>query len=412
MTIPGLDRWREILEVMWRRKLRTLLTALSVSWGIFMLVILLGAGRGLSNGVEAEFQRDATNAVWLNPGAMSKAFAGKPVGKKVRFYMDDYGMVQNTANPDHASAAAKVPSAISVTRGRRDSSFEVRGVHPDHEVIERTAVFSGRYINETDVREERKVAVMGLRVRDALFAPGEEAIGASIRIGTANFVIVGLFHEEDDQNEDQTIYIPISTAQVVFAGDQHVDEVMFTVGDISLQKTESLIDDLKRRLASKHQFNPDDRRALRVSNSQERSERFSSLFRAIRGFIWIIGLGTIAAGVVGVSNIMLISVQERTREIGVRKAIGAPPASIVLMIVEEALAITLVSGYSGLVAGVGLLTLAQKVLPPTPFFKRPDVDLGVALGATFVLVLCGVLAGLFPALRAARINPIAALRVE
>jgi putative ABC transport system permease protein len=410
--MPGFDRWREILEVMWRRKLRTLLTALSVAWGIFMLVILLGAGRGLSNGVEAEFARDATNAVWLNPGVMSKPFAGKPVGKKVRFYMDDYRAVKDNANPDHASAAAKIPSAISVTRGRHDSSFEVRGVHPDHEVIERTAVFAGRYINETDVADVRKVAVMGVRVRDALFAPGEEAIGATIRIGTASFVVIGLFHEEDDQNEDQTIYIPISTAQVVFAGDQRLDEVMFTVGDLSLQKTESLIEDLKRHLASKHQYNPEDKRALRVSNSQERSERFSSLFRAIRGFIWIIGLGTIAAGVVGVSNIMLISVQERTREIGVRKAVGAPPASIVLMIVEEALAITIVSGYSGLVAGVGLLTLVQKVLPPTPFFKRPDVDLGVALGATFVLVVCGALAGLFPALRAARINPIAALRVE
>jgi putative ABC transport system permease protein len=410
--MPGLDRWREILEVMWRRKLRTLLTALSVSWGIFMLVILLGAGRGLSNGVEAEFARDATNAVWLNPGLISKAYAGNPVGKKVRFLLDDYGLVTTIARPDHASAAAKVPSAISVTRGRRDSSFEVRGVHPDHEIIERTGVFAGRYINEQDVAEVRKVAVMGLRVRDALFAPGEEALGGTIRIGTASFVVIGLFHEEDDQNEDQTIYVPFTTAQVVLSGDKHVDEVMFTVGDSSLQKTESLIDDLKRHLATKHQFNPEDRRALRVSNSQERSERFEGLFRAIRGFIWIIGLGTIAAGVVGVSNIMLISVQERTREIGVRKAIGAPPSSIVLMIVEEALAITVVSGYSGLVAGVGLLTLAQRALPPTPFFKRPDVDLGVAVGATLVLVVCGVLAGLFPALRAARINPIAALRVE
>jgi putative ABC transport system permease protein len=413
MTIPGLDRWREILEVLWRRKLRTLLTALSVAWGIFMLVILLGAGNGLSNGAEAEFSRDATNAVFVNAGRLSKPFAGQPIGKQVHFHMDDYDLMRDQVSlADRKSARWEGSGTLTVTRGAHSASYPVKGVHPDHEDIEKTIVFEGRYINDQDLQERRKVAVVGVKVRDTLFAPGEQAIGQSIRLGNAWFEVVGLFREEDEESEEQTVYIPITTSHLVYDAAANVHRLMFTAGVASADQTETSIEELRRQLAGRHHFNPEDKRAVFVWNNQEMSERFNGLFRGIRHFIWIIGLGTILAGVVGVSNIMLISVQERTREIGVRKAVGAPPASIVLMIVEEALAITLVSGYTGLVAGVGLLTLAQKVLPPTPFFKRPDVDIGVALGATLVLTVAGVVAGLFPALRAARINPIAALRVE
>jgi putative ABC transport system permease protein len=414
MNIPGLDRWREILEVLWRRKLRTLLTALSVSWGIFMLVILLGAGNGLSNGAEAEFSRDATNAVWVNPGRLSKPFEGQPVGKQVRLNMEDYRLVRDQVLlADLKSARYSVPGAPMVSRGSRTGAYAVRGVHPEHEGIEKSIIYEGRFLNAEDIDERRKVAVIGIKVKENLFASGEPAIGAGVRIGNAWFTVVGLFREEDEESEEQKIYVPITTTHLIYGGAQEVHQVMFTIANRATgAQGEAAVEDLRRQLAARHQFNPEDKRAVFMWNSQEMSERFASLFRGIRGFIWIIGLGTILAGVVGVSNIMLISVQERTREIGVRKAVGAPPASIVLMVVEEALAITLVSGYTGLVAGVGLLTLAQKVLPPTPFFRRPDVDLAVAIGATGVLVVAGVLAGLFPALRAARINPIAALRVE
>jgi putative ABC transport system permease protein len=413
VTIPGLDRWREILEILWRRKLRTLLTALSVSWGIFMLVVLLGAGRGLSNGAEAEFSRDATNAVWVNPGRLAKPFEGQPLGKPVRFKMDDYRLVKDQMTiADLRSARYNVGGSPAVTRGARTGAYRVRGVHPEHEQIEKSIIVAGRYLNDEDMVERRKVAVIGVKVRDALFAPGEPVVGQQIRIGNGWFRVIGLSREEDEESEEQTIYIPISTAHLVFGGGQDVHMVTFTVGNTSAAETDKKVEELRRQLAARHHFSPQDKRAVMIWNSQEVSEKFASLFRGIRGFIWIIGLGTILAGVVGVSNIMLISVQERTREIGVRKAVGAPPFAIVLMVVEEALAITVVSGYCGLVAGVGTLALAQRLLPPTPFFRRPDVDMGVALGATAVLVLAGMLAGFFPALRAARINPIAALRVE
>jgi putative ABC transport system permease protein len=412
----GLDRWREILETLWRRKLRTLLTALSVSWGIFMLVILLGAGNGLSNGAQAEFGRDATNSVWVNPGRLSKPFEGQPVGKVVRFQNRDYDLVLGSVKvADRSSARFNPPGEITVTFGNRHAGFNVRGVHPEYELIEKTTVVSGRYLNEDDLRERRKVAVIGMKVKESLFTQGEPPLGAIIRIGNASFQVVGVFEEENDQQELQTIYIPVSSAQLVYggsAGAGRVDQISFTVGDSSVSQTEAAVEELRQQLSVRHRFSPEDKRAVFIWNTAEMSEKFNGLFRGIRAFIWVIGLGTILAGVVGVSNIMLISVQERTREIGVRKAVGAPPATIVAMIVEEALAITVVSGYLGLVAGIGLLTFAQKVLPKTPFFQNPDVDLRVAVAATAVLVFAGVLAGLFPALRAARINPIAALRVE
>lgn len=413
MTVPGLDAWREILEVLWRRKLRTLLTALSVAWGIFMLVVLLGAGKGLSNGAESEFMHDATNSVWVNPGRLSKPFEGQPIGKIVRFDMDDYALLKDEVSiADRRSARWQGGGSLSVTRGVRSASYPVRGVHPQYEGIENTFIVDGRYLNDEDMRLRRKVAVIGVKVRDNLFAPGEAVVGALLRLGNAWFTVVGLFREENEEREENAIYIPISTSHVVYDGTGQVHSLGFTVGDTSAKETERVIDELHRQLARRHHFAFEDKRALFIWNTQEMSARFLGLFRGIRSFIWIISLGTILAGVVGVSNIMLISVQERTREIGVRKAVGAQPVSIVLMIIQEALAITLVSGYLGLVAGVGALTIAQKVLPPTPYFKRPDVDLAVALGATGVLVVAGVVAGLFPALRAARINPIAALRVE
>jgi len=269
----------------------------------------------------------------------------------------------------------------------------------------------GRFIDEDDVRERRRVAVIEKKAEEALFPAGEDPVGAWVNVAGSPAQVVGVFEEADDESEQGLVYLPLPTAQLVFGGGTQINQLSFMV-NTDAAATEATVEELRRALAARKGFDPSDKRALSMGNRQEQFDRITGLFAGIHAFVWLIGLGTILAGVVGVSNIMLISVQERTREIGVRKAIGAPPASIVLMIVEEALAITLVSGYTGLVAGVATLTLAQKALPPTPFFRRPDVDIAVALGATAVLVIAGVLAGLFPALRAARINPIAALRVE
>ncbi len=421
-----LDRWREILETMWRRKLRTALTALSVAWGIFMLVVLLAAGNGLANGAELEFSRDAMNSVWVNGWRLSKPFEGKPVGKWVRLYNDDHELARKTV-PILEVSSAVVGLDARVRRGMQTASFSVQGVSPAHEVIEKTDMTEGRFLDEDDQRQRRKVAVIGAKVKETLFPRDAQVIGQQLEIARIPFTVVGMFEAETEEWEQQTIYIPLSTAQLLLTWGgrgpaaqaaaprvigNRIERFGFTVGNASGAQTAAAIERLRVELAARKGFAPDDKQALRMWNNQEVYERFRGLFTGIRTFVWLIGLGTILAGVVGVSNIMLISVQERTREIGVRKAVGAPPSSIIAMILQEAMAVTLVSGYLGLCAGVALVSFAQKVIPPSPFFRHPEVDILVGLGATGVLVVAGMLAGLFPALRAARISPIAALRVE
>ena len=411
--MEGLDRWREILEMLWRRKLRTALTALSVAWGIFMLVVLLAAGQGLANGAEAEFSRDATNTIWVAGGQLSKAHQGNSVGKRVKLDNDDHRLARASLPIiEHSRVRVRLPPTWTARRGQRRGSFQLRGCLPGNELIEKSELLRGRFINVEDERHRRKVAVIGVKVEAALFSGNEPSVGGSIVIGQTVFTVVGVFEEDQEDEEQETIYVPLGTAQMLMKNAGRIDDMTFAVGDASASESGQAIATLAGLLSARYGFAPEDKRALRVWNMQEVNERFQKLFAGIRAFVWIIGLGTILAGVVGVGNIMLISVQERTREIGVRKAVGATPSSIVAMILQEALAITLVSGYLGLVAGVAVVTAAQALLPDAPYFRHPDVDLSVGLGATAVLVVSGVLAGLFPALRAARINPIAALRVE
>jgi putative ABC transport system permease protein len=417
------DRWREILEVLWRRKLRTALTALSVAWGIFMLVVLLAAGNGLATGAEAEFARDAMNSVWGFGWKLSKPHQGNPIGKRVWLDNEDQALARALPVSDFASGVLGVDGRVR--RGIQRASFSVMGVMPGYELVEKSELVEGRFLTDDDQRERRKVAIIGVKVKKMLWGEQGSPVGDTFEIGRSTFLVVGVFDEETEESEQQTIYVPLSTAQLVFAwgprgpnGESRVagnkiERFVFTVGDATTTaQTNDAMEQLRGELAARKGFAPDDKEAVRMFNVQEVSERFHGLFTGIRTFVWLIGLGTILAGVVGVSNIMLISVQERTREIGVRKAVGAPPSTIIAMILQEALAITLVSGYMGLVAGVALVTAARKVIPPATFFRNPDVDIRVGLAATAVLVVSGMLAGLFPALRAARVNPIAALRVE
>jgi putative ABC transport system permease protein len=255
------------------------------------------------------------------------------------------------------------------------------------------------------------VAVLERKAVEALFAPGESPIGESIVVAGYPLQVVGVFEEAEDESEQGLVYMPLSTAQLTFGGGNRIHLISFTVGS-GIEETTATINELTRGLAGRKGFSPDDKRALRIGNQQEMFARFTSLFAGIRAFVWLIGLGTILAGVVGVGNIMLISVAERTREIGVRKAVGARPSTIVRMIIEEALFLTVTAGYLGLCLGVAAVTGAGKLLPKTEFFAEPQVDVGVGLAATGVLVIAGLLAGLVPAVRAARVNPITALRVE
>jgi putative ABC transport system permease protein len=353
--------------------------------------------------------------VFVFPGRLSVPYQGNPVGKPVRLRNDDHQLMLRTLPAIGLSSARADLGPVVMRHGAQSAAFTVKSCLPDNDIIERSQVLEGRFVSWTDHGERRKVAVIGTRVKQALFGD-QPAVGADLQLGRFTFTVVGVFFEEDEQQEQETVYIPLGTAQLLWGRGDRLDRIIFTLDprETAAARTDAkaLVERARLLLSARHGFSPEDKDAVFMWSSDEMFQRFESLFRGIRAFVWLIGLGTILAGVVGVSNIMLISVQERTREIGLRKAVGAMPRTIVSMILQEALLITLVSGYLGLVVGVGVVTGIKAVLPPTPYFRQPDVSLGVGLAATAVLAVAGVLAGLFPALRAARVNPIAALRVE
>ena len=406
----NLDLWQEIWGTVRRNKLRTALTGLAVAWGIFMLVALLAFGKGLHNNVVYELRDDAVNSIWINPGQTSKPWQGHQPGRFIQFTNEDYDLIKRVPGVDKITARY-FPPANTVARGAKTTSFDIRSCHPDHLYLENTVMIRGRYLNDLDIANRTKVAVIGDAVRDFLFAPGEEPIGQWIAIGGIQFQVVGVFHDEGGEGERKKIFIPITTAQMAFGGANQVNMIMFTVGSASLEQSMVIDHKVRALLAERHNFDPDDKRALRMWNNLERFNDIAKIILMIQLFVWVVGGLTILAGIVGVSNIMLIAVKERTREIGIRKALGAPPRSVLSMITQEALVLTGVAGYIGLVAGVGFVEVARRYVP-SDIIREPAVDLRIALDATVLLVIAGTLAGFFPAWRAARINPIEALRDE
>ncbi len=409
----NLDRWREILDTLWRNKLRSALTAFSVAWGIFMLVFLLGMGTGLQNGVQKEFSDDATNAVWLFSGRTSMPHDGMPVGRRIIFTNGDVEALDGLIGVD------KITGRFFIGDGRPNlmrvannvGSYDLRSVHPDHLYLENTIILEGRFLNDLDIEERRKVCVIGEPVAQFLFETSAGVTGRWIEINRIPFQVVGVFTDEGGENEREKIYIPITTAQTAFNGADRVHMTMFTMhSEVTVAESKRMADAAVARLAAAHHFSPADTQAVRVRNNVEQFQNFMQIFAGIRWFVLIMGVCSLVAGVIGVSNIMMIAVRERTREIGIRKALGAKPSDIVVSIMQESVFITTVAGYLGLVAGIGGLALIDNLIPPTEMFAHPEVDLSIALGATLLLVIAGALAGLFPARVAARLNPINAMR--
>ncbi len=407
-----LDAWHEILATIRANRLRTLLTGFSVAWGIFMLVVLLGSGTGLEHGIQYQFRDDAINSVWISSGETSVPYKGLQPGRSIQFTNQDHdALAHQIDGVEHITSRFYLSGNVVVSRGSTYGSFSIRCVNPDHRYLEKTIVTRGRFLDNLDIREFRKTAAIGTRVASALFG-SENPIGGYLKINGIPFQVVGVFSDDGSEGEQEMIYLPISTAQRVFNGANHVNQIMYTTGDASLAKTEQMAEETRETLAQRHTFDPNDDRAVFVRNNTEFFQRFVQLMGGIRAFIWLIGLGTILAGVVGVSNIMMIVVAERTKEIGVRKALGATPISIMAMVLQESVFITAIAGYIGLVLGVMVLELASGQLPSTGFFIHPEVNLRVAIAATVLLVTAGAAAGAVPARRAARVRPIEALRDE
>lgn len=409
----SLDRWQEVLSTLGRAKLRSALTAFAVAWGIFMLVVLLGLGRGLRHNTERMFADDATNSVYVFGGQTSRPYQGMPVGRRIVYANADYDSLRKLDGIDKLTGRFSPGGGRpgggerSVRVGAKTQAFDVRAVHPDNLYLEKTLVQTGRFINDTDVAEKRKVAVVGWPVAE-FFWQTRDVIGRSLEIGGVSFQIVGVFDDlGGDDDELKMIYVPISTAQLAWNGADRLNALMFTVGDKTVAETEVLVEEVKATLAERQRFDPDDPQAIRVRNNLEQFASFQKIFRVIELFVIFMGACTLFAGIIGVSNIMMIAVKERTKEIGIRKALGATPSTIVGTILQESVFLTAAAGYLGLVAGVGALTLVPRFVPD---LAQSQVDLTVAVWANVVLITAGALAGFFPARAAAKVSPVVAMR--
>lgn len=413
----SIDRWIEVIELHRRNPLRTGLTAFSVAWGVFMLILLLAFGDGLENSLRWSFRDDAINSIWIWPGRATVPYQGLPINRSVQLTDDDTELIRSLPESE-AVTARFIPSGQTISYQGRAGDFDIRATHPDHQILEGTLMLSGRFLNPRDLEERRKVAVIGLRVAEFLFPgrdPVQAPLGERIRVGGLAFRVVGVFEDVGGEREMQKVYLPITTAQAAFGGRDRVNMVMFTVGppDIdaaSLDLAEQAVNGVRTGLSGLHLVSPDDRGALRIRDNLSRYSDVQAVFVWLRGFTWVVGLGTVFAGIVAVGNILLISVKERTAELGLRKALGARPVDLMVMVVQEALVLTTLAGWAGLVAGIGVLELARRFLPENETLRDPNVDLGSVLLATAALVIAGTLAGLVPARRAATIPPVEALR--
>jgi putative ABC transport system permease protein len=406
-----LDKWQEIMSTINKNRLRTFLTCFSVFWGIFMLIVLLGSGKGLQNGINEQFRQDAVNTIWFGPGSTTKTYEGLKAGREIRFTDEDYEYVRDRMEGvDKISARFYMWQNRVISYNKEYGVFDLICIHPDYQDIESARMEEGRFVNNIDIQKRRKIAVIGTPVKKALFKNGKNPIGEYIKINDVPFMVVGVFSDKNERDETR-VYLPISTAQMISGGANNIHNLSIT-SNLSARESEEFEKELRADFAKRHRFDKEDMNAMWISNTIKEYKMFTNLFLGIQIFVSIIGAFTIIAGIVGVSNIMIIVVNERTKEIGVRKALGATPGSIVGMILLEAVFITGLAGYIGLIAGIGILELVSSIIPENPFFQNPEVDFKIAVIATLVLVVAGTLAGLMPSLRASRIRPVVALRDE
>ncbi len=411
-----IERWQEIFDTIRKNKLRTFLTGLSVASGIFILVILLGFGQGMRNGIEHEFKQDATTSVWAWPETTSKAYKGLNPGRRIRFKNKDFETAGRMFMDDIEYESPRVfVRGVNINYGNESLVYSIQAVSSEFQFIEGVSTVEGRFINYKDEVSLGKVAIIGKKIKQDVFKEVETPIGEVIDISGIRFKIIGVFNEQNDREEER-IYIPITTAQRVFTGDDKLNTLSYTLPpvenfDQAVAQAVSFKDNLREFLKEEHIVAPEDNSGVRVWSAMEEAKRYYGITNNMKIFFWFVGGCTIIAGVVGVSNIMLIVVKERTREIGIRKALGAKPWSIVGMILHESIFVTAISGFTGLIFSMTLL----EVLGPNvqiEYVKNPSVNFNVAFTTVLVLVIAGALAGLIPALRAARVQVIESLRDE
>ena len=411
-----MDFLQEIWSTISRNKSRSLLTAFGVFWGILMLMVLMGLGNALTNGIYSQVEGFAMNSCFVAAGTTSKPYKGFQRGRTWDIQTGDLEFIRREV----ASVETIVPvvqmGSVNVSHGDKHDSYTIMGTSPEYTRAMRTDLLYGRFINEIDIQQKRKVAVIGNKIYHTLFPYGGNPVGERILCGTIEFTIVGVRAKKTGQiqiggDADAMVFAPLTTIQqIINLGDKIHYMLALAKEDVAVSTIES---EIKTILKERHQIAPDDDKAIWGFNAEEEMKAMGYLKIGLSALIWLIGLGTLISGAVGVSNIMLVTVRERTKEIGVRRAIGASPWLIARQIMAESTVLTALAGVVGIMVGVGILAVVDQVMSMGDgFLKNPQVSFGAAFACLIIIVVVGILAGLLPALRALKIKPIEALSEE
>lgn len=405
-----LDTWREILQSINKNKLRTILSGFTVAFAVLLFTVLFGIFGGLSNTFSDSFQDDADNAIFIRTGRTSKAHNGLQAGRRIQLKNEDYNYVKDENVDNIQYSTVRINKSVVASFQGEQNSYPLRGVHPDYQFLEKTIISEGRYINHNDLVTRAKVVVIGKKIEKDLFSK-TLPIGKYIDLSGIPYKIVGVFTDDGGDFEESVIYMPFTTAQRIYGNNDYIDQINLTYNpNLSLNEAMDFGVALEKDLRKRFDIAPDDQRAIRVTNLAQQTKGARQFSGGLYVIGLIIGFGTLIAGIVGISNIMIFIVKERTKEIGIRKALGAKPKSIVSMIIIESVVITAVAGILGMILGLGILNWIAPTLEKNYFLKDPSISQTLVVAATIIIGLAGILAGYMPAKKASRIKPIVALR--
>jgi putative ABC transport system permease protein len=407
-----IDRWREIFQSINKNRLRSVMSGFTVAFAILLFTLLLGVASGLGNFFKDAFADDAQNSMLLRVRKTTKPYKGLQIGRKVQLTNTDYNYVTEEYEEKIQYQSAKIYKNFSIKYKNEANPYNVRAVHPDNQFLEKTVIDEGRYLNESDLRQKAKVIVIGRLIKQDLFG-NKPALGKRVNVNGSSFLIIGIFSDEGGDNEERMAYLPVTTAQMMYGNNDYINQINLGYNpNLSTSAAIAFGKKVERDMRKKLNIHPDDQSALSVRNMAEANKFVGIIMLALYIIIAFIGSGTLIAGIIGISNIMIFVIKERTKEFGIRKALGASPGSIVGMVVQESVLITTLAGYIGLSLGTYLLSFIGDSLEEKYFIKDPSVSPGVVIGATVILILSGLIAGYVPAKRAARIKPIEALRAD
>ena len=413
----NLERWQEIFEAISKNKLRTFLTGLSVGSGIFILIILLGIAEGMKNGIGREFEKDASTLINFWGSRTSKEYNGLGINRKIEFSADNYDYLNKRYAKELDQVTASYTKWELVSNYKdKTGTYPVIGAMPGMQAVENIYMNVGRFLSDKDIKNKSKVVVVGIYAARDFFDDYTKAVGETITIDGIHYKVIGVYSDPGGERDESKLFIPNTNVVSLFSDATNVGSFLMTLNpeedfEVASSKAEKFVEQYTEYLKKANIVHPDDDKAVQSNNTLEHAKKFIELNLMIKLFFWGIGILTLIAGIVSVSNIMLIIVKERTKEIGIRKALGAQPNSIIAMILHESIFVTALSGFIGLFFGVGLLLFISPKIE-TPFIYNPTVDFGVAVSAVILLIIAGAIAGFIPARHASKIKPIIALRDE